>query len=279
MAIITENFSTKLGEIQKTLFLPLLARAMEAQKDAPLLVDQAAVEIIRKLPFDPSALLKGMSEVTTFGWIRRALLTDRVIRDFIEKHPNATVVNIGCGLDTTFERIDNGKIRWYDLDLPEVVELRRKLIPENKRRQLISGSFLEQEWLNNLVATDHVLFMAAGLFYYFEEGQIKDFLHRLADRFPGSEVIFDATSPIGLGMANKMVLRKAGMDERLLLQWGLKVAETIASWDSRLKILDEEVFFKNAKQGKPLLTKIALWLSDRLKMQYMVHVKIAISSF
>jgi O-methyltransferase involved in polyketide biosynthesis len=271
---MTEKMKIELGNIQRTLLLPLWGRAVETQKKEPLLVDKTAVEIVEQIACDFSAMSKDLSVISLLGWIRRSLLIDKAIKQFIEKHPKATIVNIGCGLDTTFERIDNGTIRWYDLDMPDTIELRRKFIQENERRQYIASSFLDYDWLNRLIIEDNILFIAAGVFYYFEEFQIKDFLHKIADLFPGSEIVFDATSPIGVKMANKMVIKNSGMDEKSFLKWGLKSSKTLQLWDSRIHILNEDLFFKSAKNGHDLKTKIGLLISDIFKMQYMIHLRI-----
>jgi O-methyltransferase involved in polyketide biosynthesis len=271
---MTEKMKIELGNIQRTLLLPLWGRAVETQKKEPLLVDKTAVEIVEQIACDFSAISKDLSVISLLGWIRRSLLIDKAIKQFIEKHPKATIVNIGCGLDTTFERIDNGTIRWYDLDMPDTIELRRKFIQENERGQYIASSFLDYDWLNRLIIEDNILFIAAGVFYYFEEFQIKDFLHKIADLFPGSEIVFDATSPIGVKMANKMVIKNSGMDEKSFLKWGLKSSKTLQLWDSRIHILNEDLFFKSAKNGHDLKTKIGLLISDIFKMQYMIHLRI-----
>ena len=129
---------------------------------------------------------------------------------FLKKYPQASVVNIGCGLDTTFERIDNGNVYWYDLDLPDVIDLRRKFIRESERRKFIVSSFFEDDWFQNLHVEDNILFIAAGVLYYFKAEEVQNVFKKIADRFPGSEMIFDASSPLGIKMANKMVIKTSG---------------------------------------------------------------------
>ena len=218
---MTDKVNIELGDIQKTLLLPLWGRAVESKKSTPLLVDQTAVRIIDSIDYDFSTFSRGLSVISQLGWVARSLLLDEIIKRFISRHPRATIVDIGCGLDTTFERVDNGKIRWYDLDLPDAIELRKKFFKEYERRKFIACSFLDPGWLNNLTIEDNVLFVSAGGFYYFEAEQIKSFFQRIAHLFPGSEIAFNASSPWGIKMANKMVLKKGGMDEESYLKWGI----------------------------------------------------------
>lgn len=269
-----ERIAICLGNVQRTLLLPLWGRALETQKKEPLLRDRTAVDIIDKIDFDFSTIAANLSEISQLGWIVRSLLIDRIIGRFLEKYPRATIVNIGSGLDTTFERIDNGLIRWYDLDLPDAIELRKEFIAESERRKFISASFLDDSWLDLLPIADNILFIAAGVFYYFEELQIKGFFKKIADRFPGSEIAFDASSPAGVKMANKMVIKNSGLDEKSFLKWGLKSAAEIQSWDSRIEVLAEDLFFKNVGRDMDFRTKFGTWLSDLLKMQYLVHLRI-----
>ena len=270
---MSEKITIELGNVQKTLLLPLVGRAIETQKEKPLLIDRNAVEIVEKIDYDLSKITQNISEISQLGWIIRSLLIDNKIKNYINEHPEAIIVNIGCGLDTTFERIDNGKIVWYDLDLPDVIKLRSQFIQESERRKFIARSFLDYEWLQQIQQCENVLFIIAGVLYYFEEDQIKEIFSKIADNFPDSEMVFDATSPIGVKMANKMVIKNSGMDKKSYLKWGIKSAKKLESFDKRIKVLDEVVFFKKMKKGIKVETKIGAFLSDVFRMQYIIHLK------
>lgn len=107
---MTERMSVKLGIIQKTLFLPLWGRAVESMKKKPLLIDETAVNIFKQVDYDFSQMARNLDQLTQIAWIKRSLICDKVIGIFLSKYPRGTVVNIGCGLDTTFEGVDNGKL-------------------------------------------------------------------------------------------------------------------------------------------------------------------------
>jgi O-methyltransferase involved in polyketide biosynthesis len=134
---MTDRVNINLGDVQKTLFLPLWGRAVETRKGKPMLVDETAVKIIDQVDYDFSKITQNMDELSQIAWIKRSLICDQVIKKFLASYPEGTIVNIGCGLDTTFERTDNGKLKWYDLDLADVIELRRKFIQESVRRKFI----------------------------------------------------------------------------------------------------------------------------------------------
>jgi O-methyltransferase involved in polyketide biosynthesis len=254
------------------MLLPLWGRAVESKKDKPLLVDKTALQIIEAVDYDFSTLTDNISDLTQAAWIMRSLCIDETVRVFLKKYPRGTIVNIGCGLDTTFDRIDNGTVLWYDLDLPDVISLRRQFIKETERRKFISASFLDKSWLNEICVSENVLFIAAGVFYYFEESEVKEFLVLLADRFPGSEIIFDASSPYGIKTANRMVIKRSGLDEKSFLKWGLKNAEALAAWDKRFRVLSTHYYFGEKGRNLGLRLRLFGWISDRLKVQYMVHL-------
>ncbi len=269
---MANRISVRLGDVQKTLFLPLWGRAFETKKEKPLLRDPTALEIIEKVDYDFAGITRNISEISQAAWIMRSIHVDEVIRNFLGQHPKATIVNIGCGMDTTFDRIDNGSLLWYDLDMPDVIALRKNFIKENNRRKFVPASFLEEGWLKKIKVVDGILFVAAGVFYYFEEGEVKAFLKRIADSFPGCEVFFDACSPRGMEIANKRVIDSSGLGEKSYLTWGLKNTGDILSWDSRFEIVKIYYYFK----CKDLSLKIRMigLISDWLKVQYMIHLRI-----
>lgn len=270
---MSDKLSTNLGDIQKTLLLPLWGRAVETQKQKPLLLDHTAAQIMKKIDYDFSEIEKSLSAISQLGWIARSHHVDSMITSYLQKYPTATIVNIGCGLDTTFDRIDNGRLFWYDLDLPDVIALRKSLMPLRERQHLIEDSFLNPDWMTQLNKQENVLLIAAGVLYYFEEHQIKESLTRLANTFPGGEMLFDASSPIGIHMANKMVIKASGMDEKSFLRWGIKDAKLLESWDARIKVLDQYPMFRKLRNRFSFKDNIIAWISDIFKIQYMIHLQ------
>jgi O-methyltransferase involved in polyketide biosynthesis len=245
---------------------------METRKRKPLLVDETAVNIIDQVDYDFSQITQNMDDLSQIAWIKRSLICDQVIKQFLKSHPEGTIVNVGCGLDTTFERIDNGKLTWYDLDLPDVIELRKRFIQENERRKFIASSFLDKEWLDKIEIKGNVLVIAAGVLYYFEESQVKDFIICLTDKFPGSEILFDVASPVGVRIANKKVVESSGLDEKSHLKWGLKNRKDIPAWDSRIKIIRTYYYFRTVRMS---LRNIMMgMMSDYMGIQYMLHLKL-----
>lgn len=132
---------------------------------------------------------------------------DRTIRDFLARKPDGVIVQLGCGLETTFYRNDNGRTRWYEVDLPNVIAYRRTLLPEQKREIYLAGDAFDDGWFKR-VRTDvpdaPLLVTASGLFHYFQEDQVLSLL-RMLSQYGNIEVVFDAVSQKGLAMMQKNI--------------------------------------------------------------------------
>jgi O-methyltransferase involved in polyketide biosynthesis len=268
------KIKVELGGIQKTLFMPVWARAVETKKENPILVDRTALEIIDAVDFDFSHMTDNLPEISQIAWIARCRRFDMIVNEFIDHHPRGTVVNIGCGLDTSYERINGNSIQWYDLDLPDVIELKKKFQKETEKRRFISSSFLDTSWFDKILINDKILFISSGVFVYFEEWEIRNFLIRVADRFDDSEMFFDVTSPKGLEIANQ-IIQKSGLDSRSFFKWALTDKSIIPSWDKRINLLNTYHTFRIDGLNLNNENKNIALISDSLDIQYMVHLKLS----
>ncbi len=226
-----------LRNVHETLLLPLWGRAEETKMRDPVLRDRKAVEIINRLDYDFSSFHSGMKRFTILCLAIRAKEFDSLIRDFIQEHPCATIVNIGAGLDTTFYRVNNGQIRWYDLDVPEVIRLRGELLSENAGQVRIPKSMFDPTFLEDIEPPqDGILFLVGGVLMYFEEERVRSFLTMLSQRFPGGEIVFDAIAPKGIRFSSAMV-RKSGI-VGAGMKWGLRSARDMERWGIGLRRLE-----------------------------------------
>jgi len=198
-----------LTEAQETLLMPLWSRAEEAQHPQPILMDRRAVQIVESIDYDFERFRR--AGVDPVGFCSRAVIFDTLLRELIAQDPDCTVVEIGAGLDTRFDRLDNGRIRWFDLDLPEAMSVRRRFFEETPRRKFLATSVLATEWLEQVrqVGPSSVIFVSEGVFYFFVEQQLRELFSRLADHFPGSRIVFDSQSPLYLWYSNRRVVEKS----------------------------------------------------------------------
>ena len=241
---MSEPESQTLNGVSETSFTTLHVRAMESQRPDALIKDEKAVALVAQMSYDFDRVRQiKMDEDDKVSVILRNLEFDRYARDFLARHPEAVVVHIGCGLDSRFERVDNGQVEWYDLDLPEVIELRGKFIGgERERYHLLGCSAFDNAWLD--AVSDHrqrpFLFLAEGVLMYFEEAQVKSLVLMLRDHFPGAELVIDAFSPY-IVWANNLRLSITKFGARY--HWGLKRGQEIEGWGDGICLLDEWGYF------------------------------------
>jgi len=237
------GFTGSSGEAQ-TYLITLYLRAMESQRPDALIKDERAVALVERQG-DAFARIKRLklSEYEKAALILRSREFDRYAREFLSRRPEAAIVHIGCGLDSRFERVDNGLVEWYDLDLPEVIGLRRKLIADGGgRHHLLGCSVCDEAWLAAVDAHSRrpFLFLAEGVSMYLHEGEVKRLILVLRDRFPGSELIFDALSPLHIRIGN---LRNSLAGLGIRFSWGLWRGQEIEGWGDGIRLLDEWGYF------------------------------------
>lgn len=181
-----KKMNLQLGDIQTTALIPLAIKADETLRNNPRISDLKAVEIIEALQIDTKPYNKFLSHE---GVIARTIMLDRQLKDLIRRNPEAVIVNIGAGFDNRFSRVDNGKILWFDLDLPDAITVRRKAFGEQDRVTMIAGSALENGWCAEVKKAlqgrnTKPIFLAEGLFMYLTLEQIRTLLEILKTNFP-----------------------------------------------------------------------------------------------
>lgn len=237
---MSETNPVTLSGVPETLLITLYLRAMESQRPDALIHDQAAVALVDRMSYDFDRIRQiPLNEGNKLVIILRNREFDRYTQDFLARHPKAAVVHMACGLDSRFERVDNGQVEWYDLDLPDVIELRRKLLgSDGERYHLVGCSALDEAWLEAVEAHRRrpLLFLAEGLSMYLEEPQNKSLVRMLQDHFPGAELIFDAYSPVHLRVHN---LQTQGSKLSMRAHWGIWHGQEIEKWGAGIRLLDE----------------------------------------
>jgi methyltransferase (TIGR00027 family) len=237
---MSEVTAQNLSGVAETLLITLAIRAFESQRPDALIKDERAEALVSQM--DQDFLRNKLAKVEDYSQVAMILRSrefDRHAQDFLVRHPEAVVVHIGCGLDSRFERVDNGQVEWYDLDLPDVIELRRKLIGgEGERYHLLACSVLDNAWLN--AVTIHrprpFLFLAEGVFMYFEEAQVRSLMLALQERFPGTELVFDAFSPFFVWANNRRVART---QVGARCHWAIKRGQDLEGWGDAICLLEK----------------------------------------
>lgn len=228
--------STKLSGIPETLLIALWARASETKTDTPIIRDDKAVEMVSQIDYDFSKF--SSARLSQLGVAIRTMILDKAVSGFLKQNPEAVVINLGAGLDTRYARLSAGGGCWYDLDVPEVIDLRRRFFTETERYRLISKSMFDPSWMDEVKAEGKpVLLIAEGLFMYFEEAKLKSLFKQLLERFPGAELLFEMLAPMLVGRSKRHdAVSKIGSAE---FKWGLIDARDVAHWHPNIEFIEE----------------------------------------
>lgn len=172
-----------------------------------LLCDPMAAQVLNKLEFPLDYILGRRTAMMAHYFAERARLFDREISQFLDRHPDATVVALGEGMETQFWRVDNGRLRWLTVDLPEIISLRRAVLPHGDRQSTVACSALDTVWMDQVPADSTVLVVAQGLFPYLRPNEVTGLIGACADRFAGGSLLFDVPPRWFTGMARLGLLR------------------------------------------------------------------------
>lgn len=258
----------QLTGVAETLLIPLYMRARDAKEQKPFLNDRLALQTVEKLDYDFSKW--DSIWVSYYGCVARAKAIDEHVRAFIQQHPQATIISIGSGLDTRFERVDNGEIRWYDVDFPEVIELRQKLLPTNPRLEMIAKSALDPSWTEEIEAdAQDVLVVSEGVIMYFSPQEVSELVDILTTRFSRFTLYLDLISPFAARTSKRHdALKKLGIE----MKWGSKDGSEVVQMAPQLKQIglhnftDEMRYFLNG--WKALLIPLFYRVNNRLGMYF-----------
>ncbi len=226
--------SQNLQGVPRTLLIPLWARATESKRPDAIIKDELALEMIKQIDFDFSQFEKEWA--TQLYVVIRTEILDKAVKAFIAKYPDAVIINLGCGLDTRFFRVDNGIIHWYDLDLPEPIRIKKQFFSETDRYKMLDKSVFDYSWINDITKDDKpVLIIAEGLLMYFPEQEVKDLMNTLVTAFPKAEMLLEMVTP-----AMVKASEQKGQTERFQMaatfQWGITSGKEIESYNNRNKI-------------------------------------------
>lgn len=235
-------------DVAETLFIPLLSRAIETRRKNGLINDPKACEMVDKVDYDFSKF--GNIKMSTIGTIIRVRHFDKAVQDFIDRKAKEkpVIVQVGCGLDTRYFRIsDHEQAVFYEMDLPEVIHLREKLIPSSQNDIYLSSSLLKSDWIEALKqkhSGSPFLFLFEGVLMYFTEEQVRDVLSRLADHFPGSEIYFDKVSNWACRNSDK---HESVKKTKARFHCGIDDPHIVEKWVPKLKLIETFYFVSEAK--------------------------------
>jgi O-methyltransferase involved in polyketide biosynthesis len=218
----------QLNGVQKTLLYTLYYRALDQRSKAPIVGDTWAADVLDRItPVNRRGLLTAkLGASGRFPPLLRARRLDDWTRQFLARHPDASVLHLGCGLDSRAFRLDVPEtVRWFDLDFPDVIALRRGLYPRRAGYELLAYSATDPGWLDEIPVDRPTLMVAEGVMPYLTPADVRELFARLTDRLPSGELVFDGV---------------AGLTARMtkLFQWTLGDPREIERWNPHLRLVD-----------------------------------------
>lgn len=200
-----EKIKPVLKGTAETMLQCFYARAMHSRNPKNKFRDEKAEELVDRLDYDFSKASKDTA--MSSGIVARSVVFDELVSDFINKNPDCTVVNIACGLDTRAYRMDNGRLTWYNLDLPETIEVRDSVFKESGRISTVACSVLDAAWVKQIKVRGKMLFIIEGLTMYMTADEVKTMLGIIRDNFDNAYVCMETLCP--------MFVKKEGLEKSI----------------------------------------------------------------
>ncbi|MDO5377418.1 MAG: class I SAM-dependent methyltransferase [Clostridia bacterium] len=261
--------------VQETLIIPLYGRKLCTERFPGMFQDRAAVALMERLDYDFSELEKKSESVThVFGALECAMRQKDLaweVRDYLKTHPNAAVVNLGCGLDQTGRNNDNGCCRMYNVDFPDVIEVRNRLLPADDREKNVAADLNDFSWFDEIDASEGAVFFAAGVFYYFRTEQVRKLAAAMAERFPGGRLVFDAAGKTAVKLMLKTWIKQADIKDVNAYFSVSNAEKELSPWSDQLQVSSRGYmlgyFPMNDPNIKPLHRLLARLGDGAMKMQ------------
>ena len=262
---MTQTEKVRLTKERETYLPTLYGKALDAHVKDSILGDTFADEIVQHIDFDFKKLKLAKGGEVTLPM--RAKQLDGWTREFLAAHPSATVLNLGCGLDSRVFRIDPpATVRWYDVDLPDVIELRKRLYPERHDYKMVASSVTDLQWLDEIPADRPVIVVAEGLVQYLTQDGAAAFFNRVTEQFPSGQVIFDVYSRLMTGFINLMVKattlgkKPTAAGDTVFLPWGVDDPYGLEKQVPRLRLVSVVSFLTMPE----LVKRLSVYANQRI---------------
>ena len=226
----------KFGDVQETALIPLAIKASETARPNARIRDEKAKAIIDALGVDVSKYDPFLSHE---GVVARTIMFRDTLKDLLVKYPDAVCINLGCGFDDKFSQVDNGRLRWYDVDLPDQIVVRRKVFQDRDRCTMLDGDALDGAWTKKLPKANMYIIVVEGVLEYFSKAQVKTCLNMLCDSFPHGFLLAELHSPF---LEKHGSQHDAVKHTNATFGWGTKSGEDYLELEPRMKLLSEHSY-------------------------------------
>lgn len=269
-----------LNGVEDTLYIPLISRIYASLKFPEFFYDEKALELKNNIETEKfSEIQKNASEYFYMASVCRQKQMDKKIEKYIIENQKANIIFLGAGLETAYYRIRNKKIEnfknmnFYQVDLKEVIDVRKKLLKPAENEELIAGDIFTLDFVKYIDLKLPTLFVVSGVFQYFKEEKVINFIKKIKEIING-ELIFDVTNTKGLIIANRYVEKTGNKNAKMY--FGIDNKEEFAKKTGTI-LKSSEYFFTDAMRdckGLKLKTKIYMYFADKLDTVKIVHLKL-----
>jgi len=270
--IVGMNEKNLLNGVEDTLYIPLAARIYASEKFPEFFYDEKALSLKQYIPTD--SIENNTTEYFYMASVCRQQTIDRKIRGFLKENNRSNVVFLGAGLETAYNRIGNAESDFFQVDLPNVMDIRKKVLGNEDNEKLISGDMFTLDWIKEIDTSQPTMIVVSGVYQYFAESKIIDMIKKMKSRIAKGEVIFDATNSKGLELANKYVRKTGNTDAQMY--FSVDNPKDFANrTDTELMAVDG--FFRDALKecrGLKLITRIYMYFADKLHRTLVIHLKL-----
>ena len=250
------------GDIQETALIPLAIKASETARPNARIKDEKAKAIIDTLGVDVSKYDPFLSHE---GVVARTIMYREQLKELLEKYPDAVCINLGCGFDDKFSQVDNGRLQWFDVDLPDQIAVRRKVYEDRKRCVMLEGDAVRGNWTKSIPASDMYLIVMEGVLEYFSKEQVKTCLNMLCDCFPHGYLLAELHSPF---LEKHGKHHDAVKNTNATFGWGTKSGMEYLDLEPRMKLVSETSYNEEMKKytirGKLFAATIGKNINNRL---------------
>lgn len=204
--------------VARTALIPVIGRARASQNPEFAFSDPYAEQIVAALPDEEIRSIEQKSMPR--GVAIREMWTDMQVQNFLQQHQKPCVVTLGSGLDSRQYRLDREHIQWYDCDLPEGIEIRKKFYNQDQRHHFISCDLTAPDFVQTLVqagVTAPVMFYSTGVFMYIDKEPLNRMFQALTKQWPNSPITFDTCSSFFVKHAHRL----AKGVEKNMMKWGI----------------------------------------------------------
>ena len=273
-----EKIKIEKGTVQETLLIPLYGRKYAMDLYPDLFMDHDCQALFDRIDFTVPDNMKGMlGNIGCIMGATRQYDMASACRAYLKAHPNACVVNLGCGLDTTFRQVDNGKAKGYNLDFPDTIAIRNKLLGTREREFNIACDLNDISWYDQIDfrPEDGIVFFASGVFYYFKMTDAEKLFAAMAEHFPGGKLVFDATKKKGLKSMLKTWLKGFEMKD-INVYFSVDDVHTLKEWSGHISSAVSNPYltgYRPLDKRYGFITNIVFRYLDQSKMCQIIELK------